>query len=132
MNKRIFCLPLSLLFIVTGIVSAQNKSAGINLSVWKGISTQPADSAQTTYFNLGILSTMNRLNGVGFNAFGSVIGGNMNGIQFSGLANMVVEVCAAYNYRVLVTSTETIWWDYLPLDLSTLQAINRKASYYPE
>lgn len=89
MNKRIFCLPLSLLFIVTGIVSAQNKSAGINLSVWKGISTQPADSAQTTYFNLGILSTMNRLNGVGFNAFGSVIGGNMNGIQFSGLANMV-------------------------------------------
>ena len=89
MNKRIFCLPLSLLFIVTGIVSAQNKSAGINLSVWKGISTQPADSAQTTYFNLGILSTMNRLNGVGFNAFGSVIGGNMNGIQFSGLANIV-------------------------------------------
>ena len=74
MNKRIFCLPLSLLFIVTGIVSAQNKSAGINLSVWKGISTQPADSAQTTYFNLGILSTMNRLHGVGFNAFGSVIG----------------------------------------------------------
>ena len=89
MNKRIFCLPLSLLFIVTGIVSAQNKSAGINLSVWKGISTQPADSTQTTYFNLGLLSTMNRLNGVGFNAFGSVIGGNMNGIQFSGLANMV-------------------------------------------
>lgn len=89
MNKRIFCLPLSLLFIVTGIVSAQNKSAGINLSVWKGISTQPADSTQTTYFNLGILSTMNRLHGVGFNAFGSVIGGNMNGIQFSGLANIV-------------------------------------------
>lgn len=89
MNKRLFFLPLSLLFIVTGIVSAQNKSAGINLSVWKGISTQPADSTQTTYFNLGLLSTMNRLNGVGFNAFGSVIGGNMNGIQFSGLANMV-------------------------------------------
>lgn len=90
MNKRLFFLPLSLLFIVTGIVSAQNKSAGINLSVWKGISTQPAaDSAQTTYFNLGLLSTMNRLNGVGFNAFGSVIGGNMNGIQFSGLANMI-------------------------------------------
>ena len=31
---------------------AQNKSAGINLSFWKDICTQPYDSTQTTYVNL--------------------------------------------------------------------------------
>ena len=40
---------------------AQNKSAGINLSLWKDICTQPYDSTQTTYVNLGLLSTLNRL-----------------------------------------------------------------------
>ena len=47
---------------------AQNKSAGINISIWKDICTQPHDSTQTTYVNIGLLSTMNRLNGVGINA----------------------------------------------------------------
>lgn len=67
---------------------AQNKSGGINLSLWKKASTQPADSTQTTYLNLGLFSNMNRLNGVGINAFGSVVQRNMNGVQFSGLANL--------------------------------------------
>lgn len=67
---------------------AQNKSGGINLSLWKKASTQPADSTQTTYLNLGLFSNMNRLNGVGINAFGSVVQKNMNGVQFSGLANL--------------------------------------------
>ena len=89
MNKRKLFLSLALFLMAGSTLSAQNKSAGINLSIWKGVSTQPADSAQTTYFNLGILSAMNRLNGAGFNAFGSVISHNMNGIQASGLANMV-------------------------------------------
>lgn len=89
MNKKILYFPLVLLFMASGKLPAQNKSAGINLSIWKGVNTQPADSTQTTYFNLGILSAMNRLNGAGFNVFGSIIGGNMNGIQVSGLANMV-------------------------------------------
>ena len=39
---------------------AQNKSAGINISIWKDICTQPHDSTQTTYINIGLLSTMNR------------------------------------------------------------------------
>lgn len=69
-------------------LSAQNKSGGINLSLWKKASTQPADSTQTTYLNLGLFSNMNRLNGVGINAFGSVVQRNMNGVQFSGLANL--------------------------------------------
>jgi hypothetical protein len=67
---------------------AQNKSAGINLSLWKDICTQPYDSTQTTYVNLGLLSTLNRLNGVGINALGSVIHGDMNGVQITGLANL--------------------------------------------
>lgn len=67
---------------------AQNKSGGINLSLWKKVSTQPADSTQTTYLNLGLFSAMNRLNGLGINAFGSVVKQNMDGVQLSGLANM--------------------------------------------
>lgn len=69
-------------------LSAQNKSAGINLSLWKDICTQPHDSTQTTYVNIGLLSTMNRLNGVGINALGSVVHGDMNGVQITGLANL--------------------------------------------
>lgn len=89
MNKRKLILPLALLLTANGMMFAQNKSAGINLSIWKGVSTQPADSAQTTYFNLGIFSAMNRLNGIGLNGFAGVVSGNMNGVQASGLANMV-------------------------------------------
>ena len=59
-----------------------------NLSFWKDICTQPYDSTQTTYVNLGLLSTLNRLNGVGINALGSVIHGDMNGVQITGLANL--------------------------------------------
>ena len=67
---------------------AQNKSAGINISIWKDICTQPHDSTQTTYVNIGLLSTMNCLNGVGINALGSVVHGDMNGVQITGLANL--------------------------------------------
>ena len=31
-----------------------NKSGGINLSLWKKACTQPLDSTQTTYVNLGL------------------------------------------------------------------------------
>ena len=70
-------------------LQAQNQSAGINLSIWKGISTQPADSTQTTYFNIGFQSTMNRLNGLGMNVLVGAIHKDMNGVQISGIANMV-------------------------------------------
>ncbi len=60
---------------------AEQESAGINISIWKDICTQPHDSTQTTYVNIGLLSTMNRLNGVGINALGSVAHGDMNGVQ---------------------------------------------------
>lgn len=89
MDKRILFIPLVLLLAVNSMLPAQNKSAGINLSLWKKASTQPVDSAQTTYFNLGLFSAMNRLNGIGINGFAGVVSRNMNGVQVSGLANMV-------------------------------------------
>ena len=50
-----------------------NKSGGINLSLWKKACTQPLDSTQTTYVNLGLFSAMHKLHGVGINAFGSMV-----------------------------------------------------------
>lgn len=76
------CLP-------TAGLQAQNKCGGINLSIWKGLGTQPADSTQTTYVNIGFQSTMNRLNGFGINAISGVTRKNMNGVQLSGLASVV-------------------------------------------
>ena len=55
-----------------------NKSGGINLSLWKKACTQPLDSTQTTYVNLGLFSAMYKLHGVGFNAFGSMVQNNIN------------------------------------------------------
>jgi hypothetical protein len=68
---------------------AQNKCGGINLSLWKGISTQPCDTFQTTYFNLGILSSINQLKGVSLNVFNCITANNAYGIQVSGLSNIV-------------------------------------------
>lgn len=76
------------LFMVAACLHAQNKSAGINLSLWNKACTQPADSTQTTYLNLGLFSKTNRLNGIGVNAFGSTVERDMNGLQLSGLANL--------------------------------------------
>lgn len=76
------------ILIAAVCLPAQNKSAGINLSIWKGISTQPLDSTQNTYINVGVMSTMNRLNGVGVNILGGVTQKDMNGVQISGLANV--------------------------------------------
>ncbi|MEG1161132.1 LA_2272 family surface repeat-containing protein [Bacteroides sp.] len=70
-------------------LSAQNKSAGINLSLWKKIATQPIDSLQTTYFNIGFQSTMNRLNGVSINLLPGVVHQDMNGVQLSAISNLV-------------------------------------------
>lgn len=84
--KRTICTAAVLMAAVC--LQAQNKCAGINFSVWKGISTQPLDSTQTTYINLGFLSTMNHLNGIGINVLGGVTRKDMNGMQISGLANI--------------------------------------------
>lgn len=63
--------------------------AGINLSLWKNISTQRTDTVGSTWFNLGVFSSMNRLNGLGMNILSSVVGRDMNGVQLAGLSNIV-------------------------------------------
>ena len=65
------------------------EKTGINLSLWKNLSTQRTDTVGSTFFNLGIFSAMNRLNGLGVNVLGAVTGRDMNGIQISGISNMV-------------------------------------------
>lgn len=47
------------------------------------------DTVGSTFFNLGIFSAMNRLNGLGVNVLGAVTGRDMNGVQISGISNMV-------------------------------------------
>ena len=69
--------------------SARKEKNGINLSLWKNLSTQRTDTVGSTFFNLGIFSAMNRLNGLGVNVLGAVTGRDMNGVQISGISNMV-------------------------------------------
>ncbi len=87
MIKKTIVTAAVLLTAVFGL-TAQNKSAGINLSIWKGVATQPLDSTQTTYFNLGFASTMNRLNGLGVNILAGAVHQEMNGMQVAGIANL--------------------------------------------
>lgn len=56
-----------------------------NISV--NISTKK-DSIKTTYFNLGLLTNIYRMEGVGINAISSVVQKDMNGFQISGLASI--------------------------------------------
>lgn len=69
--------------------SDRHDSAGINISLWKNISTQRTDTFSNTYFNLGFFSFMNRLNGLGVNILGSTTNKDVNGLQLSGLSNVV-------------------------------------------
>lgn len=84
-NKIILAVAM---LMATVYLPAQNKSGGINLSLWKKACTQPSDSTQTTYLNLGLTSSMYKLNGLSLNALGSVVQKNMNGVQISGISNL--------------------------------------------
>ena len=87
------CLLLSL--PITGTIFAQENTnpkpakTGINISLWKNISTQHTDTVGSTCFNLGIFSSMNRLNGLGMNVLGAVVAKDMNGAQLAGISNIV-------------------------------------------
>lgn len=70
------------------LVCAQNQSAGINLSLWNKISTQPYNENQRTYINLGIQSKQNKLDGVSINLLGSHTLQNVKGIQLAGLSTI--------------------------------------------
>ena len=72
-----------------GSPQAEQGSAGIDVSLWKNSSTQRNDSTGSTSFNLGILSSMNSLKGVGINLLGAIVRRDANGIQAAGLWNIV-------------------------------------------
>ena len=97
--RRLFPSIIALL-MVAGTLPAQTTDSppttkkdrepvGINLSLWKNMSTQPTDTVGSTCLNLGLFSSMNRLNGVGINLLGGVVLRDMNGVQITGLANLV-------------------------------------------
>lgn len=97
--KRLFPSIIALL-MVAGTLPAQTTDSpsttkkdrepvGINLSLWKNMSTQQTDTVGSTCLNLGLFSSMNRLNGVGINLLGGVVLRDMNGVQITGLANLV-------------------------------------------
>lgn len=84
-----------LCLLPTGRAGAQHRPAdekgktGINLSLWKGISTQRNDSVGQTVLNIGIVSTQNRLNGIGVNLLGALTRRDANGMMLSGIAQIV-------------------------------------------
>lgn len=98
--KHFFSFLILLLFVTGTNFAQENKQKqhaprtdhgplGINLSLWKNISTQRTDTVGSTCFNLGIFSSMNRLDGLGINVLGGVVGRDVNGIQLGGLSNVV-------------------------------------------
>lgn len=91
-------LPLLLcLLLCQGAGRAQTRKTGdtrpqnhrVNLSLWKGVATQRTDTTGSTCLNLGVFSSMNRLNGLGANILACVTGRDVNGVQAAGLSNMV-------------------------------------------
>lgn len=92
-------LCITLFLLLTGRAFSQQSNhcqntaspIGINLSLWKKIATQPNDIIGQTVFNLGMVSTMNQLNGIGLNILGSKVKRNANGLQVSGITQIVNE-----------------------------------------
>lgn len=68
--KRVLFTAVVLMAAVC--LPAQNKCVGINLSA----------------VNIGLLSTMDHMDGVGINVAGSVVHGEMNGVQITGLVTI--------------------------------------------
>ena len=83
-------LTAVLLLTAVSVFGQKNSSAGINLSLWKNVSTQKHTPGNKTYFNLGLLTHMNELRGVSFNVIGSKVNQNMAGLQLSGFVNQAM------------------------------------------
>lgn len=97
--------------------AGQAERGGINLSLWKGISTQRNDTVGKTWFNLGFLSSANRLQGAGINVLGSIVGCDAGIVQVSGIFNMVGESAKGVQ---LAGITNVVGEDVCGLSLSGL------------
>jgi hypothetical protein len=89
-NLKEIAITAALLMAAVCVSAQHEKSAGINLSLWKTACTQPLDTMQTTWLNIGLMSAMNNLDGIGINILGSMVHGNVNGVQLTGLSNLAV------------------------------------------
>lgn len=85
LKSLVVIVALSLFFCFTA--NAQNKSAGINLSVFNNLSTQPYDTLQHTYCNIGLISKINKMSGVSINGLMAKVMGSSYGLQVAGIAN---------------------------------------------
>lgn len=74
--------------MVAVVATAQHRNLGINLSLYKGLDTQPKDSTKSSWLNIGLLSSTYKVNGASFNGLAGVTSRGMNGVQISGLSNM--------------------------------------------
>ncbi|EJW98559.1 hypothetical protein, secreted [gut metagenome] len=94
LNIRIF-IALMLFLLLAGSVYSQSTAErtdypiGVNFSLWKGVSTQRNDSVGQSVLNVGLVSTLSQLNGLGVNALGSMTRHHVNGVQLTGLASMI-------------------------------------------
>lgn len=83
-------LSISLFFYGSShqTVTAQQvkKKRTANISI--NIQAPLKDSLRTSYFNVGLLTNINKLSGLGINAISSVVKTNLSGLQISGLANI--------------------------------------------
>ena len=94
--KKIYFSTLFMSLLMAGTLFAQSqpsisnirKPIGINLSLWKRISTQPNDTTRSTFLNIGLFSSINNLNGLGTNVIGSITHHNVCGLQVAGFSNM--------------------------------------------
>lgn len=79
---------IAILFLFCVTTSAQNKSIGINFSICNTLSTQPYDTLQRTYCNIGLISKTNKINGASVNGLLSKTMDNAFGLQITGIANI--------------------------------------------
>lgn len=93
LGKLSFYLLILLVTASANSLSAQTRTSsrhsGINLSIWKNISTQRFDTIGSTWMNVGIFSSINNLNGFGVNILGSNTNKNVEGVQIAGISNLV-------------------------------------------
>lgn len=85
-------LRLTILFILCSLLShsslfaQQNKHQKVNASL--NIYKPTKDTLKTSYFNLGLLTNIHQIKGIGINLISSTVRSNIYGAQLSGLANI--------------------------------------------
>lgn len=85
-NARIAAMLLSGACLAAPALAQRDKlkhtpNISLNISVRK-------DSVRTTYLNVGLLTNIHRLKGIGINVVSSIVQGDMAGFQLSGLASI--------------------------------------------